>query len=64
MGEYPKNNEVLIGKSLLESMKNKEFITIANKKFKVSGTFEGDIGFENGGIVLNIEDAGAIFNTI
>lgn len=47
MGEYPKNNEVLIGKSLLESMKNKEFITIANKKFKVSGTFEGDIGFEN-----------------
>ncbi len=61
-GEYPKNNEVLIGKSLLESMKNKEFITIANKKFKVSGTFESDIGFENGGIVLNIEDAGAIFN--
>jgi ABC-type antimicrobial peptide transport system permease subunit len=61
-GEYPKNNEVLIGKSLLESMKNKELITIANKKFKVAGTFESDIGFENGGIVLNIEDAGAIFN--
>ncbi|MCK9336249.1 MAG: ABC transporter permease [Arcobacteraceae bacterium] len=61
-GIYPKSNEVLIGNSLRESLQNKDFIAIANKKFKVSGTFESDIGFENGGIVLNIEDAGMIFN--
>ena len=59
---YPKQNEVLLGKSIYEQLSNKEFIEIVNKKFKISGVFQSDIGFENGGVVLNINQAGEIFN--
>ncbi len=59
---YPKENEVLVGQSIYEQLKNKNSIEIANKSFKVSGVFKSSIGFENGGVVLNIKEAGEIFN--
>lgn len=62
MGNYPKENEVIIGNSIYEQLNNKKQIQIANKTFQVSGLFKSDIGFENGGVVLTIEDAGTIFN--
>ena len=62
LGNYPKENEVIIGNSIYEQLNNKKQIQIANKIFQVSGVFKSDIGFENGGVVLTIEDAGAIFN--
>ena len=62
LGNYPKENEVIIGNSIYEQLNNKKQIQIANKTFQVSGVFKSDIGFENGGVVLTIEDAGAIFN--
>ena len=62
LGNYPKENEVIIGNSIYEQLNNKKEIQIANKIFQVSGVFKSDIGFENGGVVLTIEDAGAIFN--
>jgi len=59
---YPKLGEVLVGQSIYAKLENKNSITIANKNFKVSGVFKSKIGFENGGVVLNIQDAGKIFN--
>lgn len=61
-GIYPINGEVLIGNSIFKSLKNKEIIQIADKKFKISGVFESEIGFENGGVVLTLDDASQIFN--
>ncbi|AXX94286.1 ABC transporter permease [Arcobacter ellisii] len=61
-GNYPSKNEVIIGKSILEQLFNKNEIQIANKSFKISGVFKSEIGFENGGVVLNIDEAGEIFN--
>lgn len=62
MGNYPKENEVIIGNSIYEQLNNKKQIQIANKTFLVSGVFKSEIGFENGGVVLTIKDAGTIFN--
>jgi putative ABC transport system permease protein len=59
---YPKENEALIGQSIYNNLTNKNSVEIANKTFTISGVFKSDIGFENGGVVLNIEDAGEIFN--
>jgi len=59
---YPQENEVLVGESIFNQLENKTSIEIANKTYKISGVFESSIGFENGGVVLNIEDAGKIFN--
>ena len=61
-GSNPSKNEVIIGKSIFEQLSNKNEILIANKSFKISGVFKSEIGFENGGVVLNIDEAGEIFN--
>lgn len=61
-GNYPLKDEVIVGKSIYDQLVNKNEIQIANKTFKVSGIFKSEIGFENGGVVLTISDAGEIFN--
>ncbi|QKF83488.1 ABC transporter permease [Halarcobacter ebronensis] len=61
-GSYPEIKEVLVGNSIYNSLKNKNTIQIADKTFTISGVFKSDIGFENGGVVLNIKDASSIFN--
>lgn len=61
-GKYPNKNEVIVGKSIFNQLDDKSNIQISNKNFKISGVFESNIGFENGGVVLNIDDAGKIFN--
>jgi len=61
-GNYPKANEVIIGKSIYRDLSNKKSITISNKEFNISGVYSSKIGFENGGIVMNIDEAGEIFN--
>ena len=61
-GSYPQKNEVIVGKSIYEQLSNKKEIQIANRTFKISGVFKSEIGFENGGVVLTIGDAGEIFN--
>ncbi len=61
-GSYPVESGALVGKTIFNQLKNKNKIEIANKSFKISGVFESSIGFENGGVVLNIKDAGEIFN--
>jgi len=61
-GVYPSQKEALIGESIYASLSDKKNITIANEEFKISGVFKSEIGFENGGVVLNIDEAGIIFN--
>ena len=59
---YPKDKEVLVGESIYKQLLNKKLINIANTDYKISGVFKSDVGFENGGVILNIKDAGKIFN--
>jgi ABC-type antimicrobial peptide transport system permease subunit len=61
-GKYPENGEVMVGKNIYNQLEDKNSIAIADKTFKVSGTYESEIGFENGGVVLTMDDAGDIFN--
>ena len=60
-GNYPKASEVLLGKTLAKQVKSRS-VKIGNKRFKISGTYTSDIGFEDGGVVMNISDAGKLFN--
>lgn len=59
-GEYPKIGQVMLGEGL-----SKQFATVSvqigNERFRISGTYSSDIGFEEGGVVMNIEDAGKLF---
>ena len=61
-GQYPKKDEVIVGNSIYNQLNDKTQVQIANKTFKISGIFKSEIGFENGGVVLTIKDAGEIFN--
>ncbi|MBE0513889.1 ABC transporter permease [Sulfurimonas sp.] len=60
-GVYPKEGEVILGENLAKQFVVKE-INIGNKKFTISGVYSSEIGFEEGGVVMNIRDAGKLFN--
>ena len=60
-GKYPKQGEVLLGNTLAKQLKGRS-VKIGNKRFKISGYYSSDIGFEEGGVVMNIDDAGELFN--
>ena len=61
-GVYPKDGEVILGKNINARLQNPNTVTISNKTFHVVGVFDNGIGFEDGGAVLNREDARSIFN--
>ncbi len=60
-GKYPKQGEVLLGRTLSKQLRSKS-VKIGNRRFKISGSYTSDIGFEEGGVVMNIEDAGTLFS--
>jgi len=60
-GKYPKSGQVLLGKTISKQLRGRT-VKIGSKRFKVSGSYSSDIGFEEGGVVMNIEDAGKIFS--
>lgn len=60
-GSYPKEGEVILGEGLAKQFSNMR-VNIASREFSVSGVYESEIGFEEGGVVMNIEDAGRLFN--
>ncbi len=60
-GKYPKQGEVLLGKTLSKQLRSRS-VKIGNKRFKISGSYTSDIGFEEGGVVMNIKDAGTLFS--
>lgn len=59
-GKYPKSGEVLLGKTLAKQLKGRS-VKIGNKRFKISGSYTSNIGFEEGGVVMPIKDAGILF---
>ncbi|KYJ85846.1 ABC transporter permease [Sulfurovum riftiae] len=62
-GHYPqKEGEVIVGESIASILKNPEEITLMGEPFRVSGIYKSDIGFENGGVVIAISDAGKLFH--
>ncbi|MGE4471248.1 MAG: ABC transporter permease [Sulfuricurvum sp.] len=61
-GSYPKVGEVLLGSKIDQSLKHPETITLSKKEFYVSGVFKSKIGFEDGGVVMNLGDAGEVFH--
>ena len=60
-GSYPNKGEVIIGQNIAKQIDANE-VKIGNKHYKISGEFSSEIGFEEGGVVMNIEDAGKLFN--
>jgi len=61
-GYYPTNNqEIIIGEKINSILNSPKTITMFNEKFKVSGVFKSKIGFENGGVVIPIAKASAMF---
>ena len=60
-GKYPKQGQVLLGKTIANQIKTRT-VKIGNKRFKISGVYSSDIGFEEGGVVMNIADAGKLFS--
>ncbi len=60
-GTYPKSGEVMLGESVSRILRAPNSVMIFNKEFKVSGVFASDIGFEDGGVVVGIEDAEKMF---
>ncbi|MGE4419369.1 MAG: ABC transporter permease [Sulfurimonas sp.] len=60
-GVYPKEGEVILGENLAKQFSVSN-INIGNKKFEISGVYSSEIGFEEGGLVMNISDAGVLFN--
>jgi ABC-type antimicrobial peptide transport system permease subunit len=61
-GSYPKSGEVMLGSKIYETLKHPETISLSKKEFRVSGVFKSRIGFEDGGVVMGLEDAGEVFH--
>jgi ABC-type lipoprotein release transport system permease subunit len=61
-GAYPKEGEVMLGSKIYETLKHPQTITLSKNEFHVSGVFKSRIGFEDGGVVMNLEDAGTLFH--
>ncbi len=60
-GNYPKKGEVILGKNIASLLNDSDEIMISNSEFIVSGIYENGLGFEDGGVVITLEDAGEIF---
>ncbi len=62
-GSYPKQPyEVIVGESINKILNSPKKITLMGKPFSVSGVYQSDIGFENGGVVIDIADAQELFH--
>ena len=62
-GRYPQHpGEVIVGESIDKILHHPEKITLMGKPFRVSGNYRSDIGFENGGVVIDIADAQTLFH--
>jgi len=60
-GRYPAATEVMLGKNINSLLGSPAKVKIFGKPYAVSGVYESEIGFENGGVVIGIEDAGKLF---
>lgn len=61
-GTYPVAREVMLGSKIYETLKHPKTISLSKKEFRVSGVFKSRIGFEDGGVVMGLDDAGEVFH--
>lgn len=61
-GHYPEAGEVMLGSKIYDTLKHPRTIALSKKEFHVSGVFKSPIGFEDGGVVMGIDDAGRLFH--
>jgi ABC-type lipoprotein release transport system permease subunit len=62
MGAYPKSGEVMLGSKIYETLKHPASIHVSKNVYRVSGVFKSSIGFEDGGVVMPLDDAGELFH--
>lgn len=62
MGRYPKSGEVMLGSKIYETLKHPHTIHVSKNMYRVSGVFKSAIGFEDGGVVMPLGDAGELFH--
>ena len=60
-GTYPKEGEVVLGDNIASILNHPESIDLLGTPFHISGVYKSEIGFENGGVVIPIEDAEKLF---
>jgi ABC-type antimicrobial peptide transport system permease subunit len=61
-GRYPKQpGEVMLGESIQMLLNDPDAISLFGKRFAVTGVYRSQIGFENGGVVIDIADAQKLF---
>ena len=60
-GKYPQLGQVILGKNISKQLKSRT-VKIGNKRFKIAGSYVSDNGFEEGGVVMNLSDAGKLFS--
>lgn len=60
-GTYPKEGEVVLGDNIASILHHPKSIDLLGTSFLVSGVYKSEIGFENGGVVIPIEDAEKLF---
>lgn len=61
-GAYPKGGEVILGAKIFDTLKHPQKIVLSKKEFSVSGVFKSKIGFEDGGVVMGLEEGGELFH--
>lgn len=61
-GRCPQPGEAMLGSKIYETLGHPKTILLSKKSFRVSGVFKSRIGFEDGGVVMNLEDSGALFH--
>ncbi|WP_292662232.1 ABC transporter permease [Nitratifractor sp.] len=61
-GHYPKRGEVLVGRGIAGRFGSENRLQIGDRKFRISGVFGSETGFESGGVILTLSDAGKLFH--
>ncbi len=61
-GVYPGEGEVMLGDTIASLLNHPKSIELLGRSFHVSGIYQSDIGFENGGVVIPITDAEKLFH--
>ena len=61
-GAYPREGEVILGDTIASILEHPTSIALLGTSFQVSGIYQSEIGFENGGVVVPIADAEKLFN--
>jgi ABC-type antimicrobial peptide transport system permease subunit len=61
-GRHPKRGEVILGRKIDDTLKHPRTIVLSKKEFRVSGVFKSRIGFEDGGVVMGLDEGGELFH--